>query len=82
MNDYEICLGIALRMERESQQRLLRDVSTQAYMSLGYLSEIERGAKSVSSTILDNLCRALDISVPDILDRTVKLMRESSVVYS
>ena len=36
-------IGDALRALRQSQHRTLREVSTAAYVSLGYLSEIERG---------------------------------------
>lgn len=43
-------LGEVLREERRAQKRSLRDVSAAAAVSLGYLSEIERGEKEASSS--------------------------------
>ncbi|RAD79326.1 XRE family transcriptional regulator, partial [Burkholderia multivorans] len=44
-------IGDALRSARRRQGRTLRDVSTGASASLGYLSEIERGQKEASSEL-------------------------------
>ena len=38
-------LGEALRTTRLGQERTLREVSSAARVSLGYLSEVERGQK-------------------------------------
>jgi transcriptional regulator with XRE-family HTH domain len=70
-------LGIVLRSERENQCRTLRDVAASATMSLGYISEIERGMKEVSSEILQSLCDALFISVKDVLIEVVVKMDDS-----
>jgi len=56
-----IALGDVIREIRLEQGRTLRDVSKQVPMALGYLSEIERGQKDVSSEILDNLAVALKV---------------------
>ena len=45
-------IGDALRARRQGQHRTLREVSTAANVSLGYLSEIERGQKEASSELL------------------------------
>ena len=42
-------IGDELRRRRQDQGRTLRDVSGAAAVSLGYLSEIERGQKEASS---------------------------------
>ncbi|HVE99050.1 MAG TPA: helix-turn-helix transcriptional regulator [Mycobacteriales bacterium] len=60
-------LGTALRRRREQQQRTLRDVAAAAGVSLGYLSEVERGVKEASSELLSAICRALDVRLPDLL---------------
>src|ERR1051325_2745183 len=52
-------IGDALRARRQSQHRTLREVSTAANVSLGYLSEIERGQKEASSELLSSICDAL-----------------------
>lgn len=60
-------LGAALRSARFRQHRSLRDVSARAGVSLGYLSEIERGRKEPSSELLAAVCAALDISLAELL---------------
>lgn len=54
-------LGEALREERTAQGRTLREISQQARVSLGYLSEIERGQKEASSELLGSICGALGV---------------------
>src|SRR4029453_4056748 len=51
-------IGDALRARRQGQHRTLREVSTAANVSLGYLSEIERGQKEASSELLAAICDA------------------------
>ena len=60
-------LGEVLREHRVAQGRTLRDVSAAASVSLGYLSEIERGAKEASSELLASVCGALDVRLSDVL---------------
>ena len=54
-------LGDVLRQERLRQGRTLRDVSASAQVSLGYISEIERGQKEASSECLAAICGALEV---------------------
>jgi transcriptional regulator with XRE-family HTH domain len=60
-------IGDVLRRQRLRQSRTLRDVSKAAQVSLGYLSEVERGRKEASSELLAAICAALDISLADVL---------------
>lgn len=60
-------VGDVLRRHRLRQSRTLRDVSAAARVSLGYLSEVERGRKEASSELLAAICAALDISLADVL---------------
>lgn len=60
-------IGDALRARRLRQQRTLREVSTKANVSLGYLSEIERGHKEASSELLASICDALGAQLSDVL---------------
>jgi transcriptional regulator with XRE-family HTH domain len=60
-------IGDALRARRQAQHRTLRQVSTAANVSLGYLSEIERGQKEASSELLSAICEALDAPLSDVL---------------
>ena len=60
-------IGEELRRRRQDQGRTLRDVSAAARVSLGYLSEIERGQKEASSELLAAICTALDVPLSDLL---------------
>jgi len=60
-------LGEVLRSRRVRQGRTLRQVSADARVSLGYISEIERGQKEASSELLAALCAALDAPLSEIL---------------
>ncbi|MGL5248897.1 MAG: helix-turn-helix domain-containing protein [Brooklawnia sp.] len=54
-------LGEVLRAERTRQGRTLREVSLAAGVSLGYLSEVERGQKEASSELLQSISQALGV---------------------
>ena len=60
-------LGEALRTTRLRQQRTLREVSSLAQVSLGYLSEVERGQKEASSELLGSICEALEVPLSEVL---------------
>lgn len=60
-------IGDSLRRTRVSQSRTLREVSNSARVSLGYLSEIERGRKEASSELLAAICEALDVPLSEVL---------------
>ncbi|WP_146339376.1 helix-turn-helix domain-containing protein [Nesterenkonia sp. NBAIMH1] len=54
-------IGDVLRSIRQEEGRTLRDVSHDARVSLGYLSEVERGQKEASSELLASICAALNV---------------------
>ena len=60
-------LGEVLRDRRMQRGLTLREVSKEARVSLGYISEIERGQKEASSELLLSLCHALDMPLSDVL---------------
>ena len=60
-------IGEVLRGVRQHQGRTLREVSSQARVSLGYLSEVERGQKEASSELLASICQALDAPLSMVL---------------
>jgi len=60
-------LGDALRRLRLRQGRTLREVSAAARVSLGYLSEVERGRKEASSELLASICGALGAPLSQLL---------------
>lgn len=60
-------LGEVLREYRQRQGRTLREVSSDARVSLGYLSEVERGQKEASSELLSSICTALNVPLSHVL---------------
>jgi len=60
-------IGDRLRHARTTQHRTLREVSRAARVSLGYLSEVERGRKEASSELLAAICDALELPLADLL---------------
>ena len=60
-------VGDVLRRARTSQGRTLREVSDSARVSLGYLSEVERGRKEPSSELLNAICDALEVPLSELL---------------
>lgn len=73
-------LGNVLRQTRRHQGRTLRDVSAAAGVSLGYLSEIERGRKEASSECLAAIGSALDVPLSVLLaEVTGEVAREEGL---
>ena len=70
-------------MARTSQGRTLREVSDSARVSLGYLSEVERGRKEASSELLSAICDALDVPLSAVLtDAGERLASEERAAHS
>lgn len=68
-------IGGTIRRARTERRRTLRDVSREARVSLGYLSEIERGRKEPSSELLAAVCEALDLPLSELLDEVADALR-------
>jgi transcriptional regulator with XRE-family HTH domain len=74
-------LGEVLRQQRLDQGRTLRDVSAAARVSLGYISEIERGQKEASSECLAAICAALHVPLSEVLSQVSgEIAREEAAV--
>ena len=70
-------LGDVLRERRVQRGLTLREVSAQARVSLGYISEIERGQKEASSELLASICGALALPLSQVLIDVSNRMAES-----
>lgn len=75
-------LGETLRGQRLRQRRTLREVSSAARVSLGYLSEVERGQKEASSELLASICDALDLRLSEVLLEAGEAMRQNELVVT
>lgn len=70
-------VGKELRAARVAQSRTLRDVARDARVSLGYLSEVERGQKEASSELLSAICNALNIQLSSLLGNVTNQIAKS-----
>jgi transcriptional regulator with XRE-family HTH domain len=68
-------VGDTLRGLRMRQRRTLREVSATARVSLGYLSEVERGQKEPSSELLAAICGALDVELSELFTEVSQTLR-------
>ena len=73
-------LGDVLREQRLAQGRTLREVSAAAAVSLGYLSEIERGEKEASSELLYSVCSALNLPLSEVLEAVSERVAETEAI--
>ena len=73
-------LGDVLREERQHQGRTLREVSSSASVSLGYLSEVERGEKEASSELLASICGALNTPLSEVLSSVSERVAETEAL--
>lgn len=69
-----VAVGKQLRDIRVAQKRSLRDVSTTAQVAVGYLSEVERGQKEISSELLSSVSTALGVSVSTVLGNAAQFL--------
>lgn len=58
---------MSLRAYRADKGISLRQLASAARVSSGYLSELERGRKEVSSELLQSICSALGTSVAEVV---------------
>lgn len=73
-------IGDTLRGARTAQGRTLREVSDSARVSLGYLSEVERGRKEASSELLVAICGALDVPLSVVIGDAAEAMARTERV--
>ncbi len=67
-------VGECLRRRRLAQGRTLQEVAELAGISLGYLSEVERGRKEPSSEVLAAICRALGLDLEDLVEEMREML--------
>ena len=73
-------LGDVLREQRQHQGRTLREVSASAAVSLGYLSEVERGEKEASSELIGSICTALGLPLSAVLSQVSSRVAETEAM--
>jgi len=81
--EYELstayALGSTLKQYRTQQDLTLRDLSAKSHISLSFLSEIERGIKEPSSTVIANISQALDLPLSNLYLDVAKAFRYQEI---
>jgi transcriptional regulator with XRE-family HTH domain len=70
-------IGETIRTARMEKRMTLRDLSAKSHISLGYLSEVERGTKDVSSVVLDCVAQGLSLPLYKIVDEASRKLRDA-----
>jgi transcriptional regulator with XRE-family HTH domain len=75
MADLQETIGTVIRHMRQEVGLTLKELADRAILSVVYLGEIERGKKYPSALVLERLASALDLTVPDLLERVADELR-------
>jgi transcriptional regulator with XRE-family HTH domain len=75
MTDLQQTMGAAIRRERQALGLTLKELAERAALSVVYLGEIERGKKYPSALVIERVAEALELSVPDLLERVAEELR-------
>lgn len=67
-------LGATMKEFRSQSGFTLRELARMANISPGYLSELERGRKEVSSELLASVCHAMGVSVASVILEAADMM--------
>lgn len=67
-------LGATMKEFRSQSGFTLRELAKMANISPGYLSELERGRKEVSSELLASVCHAMGVSVASVILESADMM--------
>jgi transcriptional regulator with XRE-family HTH domain len=70
-------IGESIRTARMEKGMTLRDLSAKSHISLGYLSEVERGTKDASSLVLECVVQGLSLPLYKIIDEASRKLRDS-----
>ncbi len=73
----QFAIGGTIRSLRQQQGLTLRALSKRAYVSIGHISEIERGDKNASPDVLESITGALQISTADFLQEVCTTIKEA-----
>lgn len=65
--NFRQALGEVIREQRLAKEMTLRQVSSNGYVSLGHLSDIERGTKEASSDIMDSIANGLGVELYELI---------------
>jgi len=74
---YRIAIGQTIAANRAERRWSLRTFAETSGISLAYLSELENGRKEPSGATLEQLARAFDLPLADLLHRIADRLEES-----
>lgn len=79
MTLFRTALGHVIREERKDRGLTMREITG---VSIGHLSDVERGQKEVSSEVLQAIADGMQVPMWLLLDKTAKEMRRELQLQS
>ena len=77
--NFRQALGEVIREQRLAKELTLRTVSSNGYVSLGHLSEVERGENEVSSDCLEAIANGLGVNSYELIIKAGYRMADAEV---
>ena len=78
MADLQETVGLTIRRARRDRRLKLKDLAARSALSVVYLGEIERGKKYPSARVLEELARALEMDISELLDLVALELRQAT----
>lgn len=76
MGNLQEIIGKVIRQERQDRHLTIKELGEKAGISEIYMGEIERGQKYPSANVLENLARALELDLAEILELMAEEIRK------
>jgi transcriptional regulator with XRE-family HTH domain len=70
-------IGGTIRELRQERNMNLRSLSAKSHVSLGHLSDVERGNKQASNELLESIAFGLDLSPADLIKEIHAYLKEA-----
>lgn len=71
-------VGTTLRKIRTEQGLTMREIAEHSFISIGHISEIERGMKQASFEMLELMAESLDLTTAQLVKEIYKYLEEQN----
>ena len=78
MADLQETVGMTIRRARRDRRLKLKELAARSALSVVYLGEIERGKKYPSARVLEELARALEMDISELLNLIAAELRQAA----
>jgi transcriptional regulator with XRE-family HTH domain len=71
-------VGDTLRRLRQEQGKTLRELCSVSHVSIGHLSDVERGAKQASFEVIEELANGLNLTLAELMKEIYQYLEEQN----